>query len=126
MNTRNDNPDHNNQYSHSRQYTIDYLHGGVWALFHEDGLFPGAPTVLYDSPDLVDLARYAIISGIPPAEVGMSDAAELVVEISTLEEIARVRRETEKTRAELKKILYKTFNKETTDGYTEEDYTDYA
>lgn len=125
MNTRNANPDHNDQYSSPSQYTIDYLHGGVWALFHEDGLFPGAPTVLYDSPDLVDLARYAIISGIPPAEVSMSDAAKLVVEISTLEEIARVRRETEKTRAELKKILYKTFNKETTDGDTEEDYTDY-
>lgn len=72
---------------------IDYLHDGRWGLFVEDVNLPDTHIVLYDAPELEDIARFAIREGLKAGEVSMSETAKLVVELETYETISRMKHE---------------------------------
>jgi ribosomal protein L12E/L44/L45/RPP1/RPP2 len=118
---------------------IDYLHDGRWGLFVEDVKIRGTHIVLYDAPELEDIARFAISEGYKPGEVWMSETAKLVVGLDIHEAIFRMRHELastqENTTRARKRVASKKANpvrkpkkskKEETHGNTEEDYTDYT
>lgn len=102
----------------------------------EDVNLLGTHIVLYDAPELEDIARFAIREGFKPGEVDMSETAKLVVGLETYEHISRMKHELAEmqetmTRAR-KRVASKKAKpvrkpkKEEPRGNTEEDYTDYT